>query len=471
MTGNSVASQTPTFTWMLPAGLTTAHVEICGTDNKCKTPTSLSPVTGAGGTAVSSTPSAVLPRGATFWRVVTTGGAPSPIWQFYAPGPNALKTASKASWPSFADIEGDGYADLLIQTGNGDTTEELQGSATGLQTVIAGSGAVGPGRGVGDIDGDGLTDYASIGNIPNVGPGVQVSFGSPTGFPQIRSQLVAAALGSVAVVAGDINGDGYADVVSTDGVNVYVADGSPTGLAMMPTQTFAVPAASIAFNQLAAVGDINGDGYADVVAGDQSAATVGRAYVYLGGPTGLATSPKIMNAPIGAGGTFGEFVAEAGDLNGDGYCDVVISANGTTIVYVYYGSMGGLPASPQVTYTPGSGGLKTTPWGAGDVNGDGYSDLLLTGAGLSKTVFYFGGPQGVPASAASPSATLAFGFTYFQLACGFVGDLNGDGLSDFATGRNSSGNIDVIYGTAGTFPMTPNVTLPLSFPPGGGPPF
>jgi len=96
---------------------------------------------------------------------------------------------------------------------------------------------------------------------------------------------------------------------------------------------------------------VNGDGYADVVVGAQGySMNTGRAHVYLGGASGLATTPATTLAP--AGGTtgyyFGISVATAGDVNGDGYADVVVGSSGyntyTGRATVYAGN-GGLGSS------------------------------------------------------------------------------------------------------------------------------
>src|SRR5439155_17283142 len=121
----------------------------------------------------------------------------------------------------------------------------------------------------------------------------------------------------------------------------------------------------------------------------------GIAYVYYGSPVGLSTNPDWMSAPTGqASAYFGYSVATAGDVNGDGYADVMVGAyncdaavTGEGRAYVYYGSASGLPTTPSWTAAPTG---QTTAYfaisvsTAGDVNGDGYSDIIVGAPGLAN---------------------------------------------------------------------------------------
>jgi len=263
----------------------------------------------------------------------------------------------------------------------------------------------------------------------------------------------------------DVNGDGYADLAvgspeltGSFGGSAYVYLGGAHGLAGTPAATLTAPDAGSSWTvfgySVASAGDVNGDGYSDLVVGATDASGVrGAAYLYLGGPQGLATTPAVTLAdPGGATGDyFGASVASAGDLNGDGYADVVVATGAGHEVYVYLGGASGLGATPSTTLTrpgaaPGDGG-SASGFGfvlasAGDVNGDGYSDLVVGNrdpGGSTGAYVYLGGANGL---ATTPSSTPALpGFLGFA----YAGDVNGDGYDDVvvqATGTPTDGGFE-----------------------------
>ena len=157
--------------------------------------------------------------------------------------------------------------------------------------------------------------------------------------------------------AGDINGDGYTDVVvgANGGAGagaVYVYLGTKNGLPSSPTTTLSGPSATSYFGcSVDGAGDINGDGYDDIVVGADGGN--GAAYVYLGGASGLSTTPSITFQGPTANGDFGISVAGAGDVNRDGFADVIVGASGVNnsdgAAYLYLGSASGFPSSPSST--------------------------------------------------------------------------------------------------------------------------
>ncbi len=132
--------------------------------------------------------------------------------------------------------------------------------------------------------------------------------------------------------------------------------------------------------EVAGVGDVNQDGYDDVVVGanmySNGHVDEGGAWLYLGSAAGPDTAAdwhaegNQTNAQMGYG------VAGAGDVNSDGFDDVIVSAPAANRTHVYYGFSGGIPATPSWTAT-GCCSFGSSVSGAGDVNGDGFDDVII----------------------------------------------------------------------------------------------
>src|SRR5207245_9810644 len=153
------------------------------------------------------------------------------------------------------------------------------------------------------------------------------------------------------IVGADLYDDGEID----EG-RAFVYHGSASGLAASAAWTAEGDQVGANFGvSVASAGDVNGDGYSDVIVGayqyDSGQTDEGRAFVYHGSPTGLAAIPAWTAESEQSGAAFGYSVAPAGDVNGDGYSDVIVGAykydgGGWTNegrAYLYYGSgVGGL---------------------------------------------------------------------------------------------------------------------------------
>jgi hypothetical protein len=295
--------------------------------------------------------------------------------------------------------------------------------------------------------------------------------------------------------AGDVNGDGYSDVVvgayrnATDTGKAYLYLGGASGLATIATWTAAGEAAGDQFGfSVVTAGDVNGDGYSDVVVGAYGhTANTGKAYLYLGSASGLATSASWTAVGEATGNRLGWSMATAGDVNGDGYSDVVAGAWGNTSnkgkVYLYVGGAGGLETSASWT---AAGEVAGNLFGysvatAGDVNGDGYSDVVVGAYGntsfTGKAYLYPGSMSGL-ATIASWTAAGEATNNYFGLPVATAGDVNGDGYSDVAVGAyriaSQSGKAYLYFGGGGAgVPLMPrqlraDLSAPIDL---GGPAF
>ena len=419
----------------------------------------------------------------------------TPIWSVVGAGQQANLGYSVAS---AGDVNGDGLSDVVVGAPGlnalyvpvphvGEVYVYL-GSANGPSTTPAAtiyrseyenSGFGYSVAGAGDVNGDGYSDII-VGDLDYHGVGAAaIYFGSPGGTSTTPGWLVSgtqglgsnggsAGFGTVVAGAGDVNGDGFDDVLVADPQHdtrprvdngaVYLYLGGPGGPSTNPDWTFTgVKSASSLGYPLAGAGDVNGDGYADIVVSEPGFSTgssaLGRVLVFLGSPSGLRDKPDwtMSDASCCA---FGSAVASAGDVNGDGYADVIIGqsqfkpdrfAPSTSAVgraYVFLGSKNGLSKSADWIVT----GTQTVTYfggaaaSAGDVNADGYADVMVgaptysddqsaegrvfvylgSGAGLSTLPVWFA--DGDQAGAGFGSALAS------------AGDVNGDGHSDIVIG-------------------------------------
>jgi hypothetical protein len=256
----------------------------------------------------------------------------------------------------------------------------------------------------------------------------------------------------------DFNGDGFPDLLvgatgnDTDGL-AYVFAGSSTGLGSEPTVELFAPldVAGARFGwRVAAVGDVNADGFADaVITADLAYPTGvlagrGAAFLYLGSAAGLSATPQERHelAPNETVAGFGSSLAAAGDVDGDGFVDVVIGApyaesrRGCGAAYVLHGSSTGLVGGDDATVLECLGddwaghGLEVA--GGGDLDGDGFADVAVTAGarqpGHAGAVMLYRGSAAGPG--AGPDAILR-STDHGDLGRALVfADLDADGLAD-----------------------------------------
>ncbi|MFH0945784.1 MAG: FG-GAP-like repeat-containing protein [Planctomycetota bacterium] len=269
------------------------------------------------------------------------GLSTSEDWFFEGTDPGSFAGQAIAT---AGDVNGDGYSDILIGLQYETNTMTQQGRALlflgsssgpallpvwdhlGTETRERFGAQVAP---AGDVNGDGLSDFL-VGSrredvsfagraslfLGSATPASITASWSPTGNANDD-------LGFSLSTAGDANGDGYSDIaVCVPGIDtVQIYNGSGTGPSLTPSRSLSVPGVNYAY-KAAAAGDVNGDGYADLIVGAQG---TGRAYVYAGSATGLKTTPLWSRSD--GEPSFGENVATAGDINGNGCSDLLIGAH------------------------------------------------------------------------------------------------------------------------------------------------
>jgi hypothetical protein len=334
------------------------------------------------------------------------------------------------------------FSNVWTALGNGDGTFQKP-AAVPFSPAIAPFSAVA----FADFNKDGYLDFSA----PTASGNVETVFLNNNGTSYTPTALT----GTLTCwdTAGDLNGDGYPEIVSSNGncatgntlantVTVYVNNGASNPGTFQP----GVDYPAIGGPQSVAIADVNGDGKADVITTDSLA---GDLAVLLGNGDGTlaSTAPSVGYALGGAPFT----PALVADFNGDGKPDLMVSDR--RLSFVYLQGLGDGKFRSAIDYYAEPSGSGFSPNGvdiaSGDFNGDGIPDFVigndkvLKSTGFSGITIFLSNPDGSmnPGVNYSP-ATGTFALDYVTVA-----DFNGDGILDIAADDTVNGVVQVFFGT------------------------
>lgn len=354
-----------------------------------------------------------------------------------------------------ADFNRDGHLDLAVSDATNNQVHVLLGDGTGgfseSGTYSVGTGP--SGIATADFNNDGNMDIATSNAGSNT---VSVLTGSATATFTLASTQTAGT-DPIGISVTDVNSDGCPDVIVYDATNsnstgqgaIGVLLGNGNGTLQVPqfTNLNAVP------GTLAAVADFNRDGKPDLAVTEQSTNQV----TLLLNNTLPTPYPgaRSFSAPHTLNNGYGNMAAgvAVGDFNHDGLQDIAVTYLEDNAVRVLLNN--GLGTSDFNTATEYQVGNQPYFVAAGDLNGDGYDDLVAvnTTDGTVSVLMNMGaGGHGTFAAA----QTYRVGRLPFQVA---IGDLNGDGIPDLAVTNMGGNSVSILFGVAsGGFTPGPTLT-------------
>ncbi|MFC1582424.1 FG-GAP repeat domain-containing protein [Planctomycetota bacterium] len=332
------------------------------------------------------------------------------------------------------DINGDGYADLLISSPSSNTLSLCMGSPIGLVEPAPSKVAANGPRdiSVGDINGDGFTDMVTLGTGGG-GPLTLTFLYGQHAYAQLPAEHITRNSDVWTGVARDFNMDGYTDIVNhalmqTDFYHSY---GSAVGHLDFYDS---FPSTITTWYLVFVSGDFDRDGYFDVVSGSTGGISPDPDEIAIcyGGMDGLSETPDLL--------LMGDKPRDlvAGDIDLDGFDDLVTSNYGTDDFSVSYGEAGGLVTAEEISVgdAPGIPSLA-------DINGDGWLEILIPNENDGTMSINVGvGPPDGHSPACLPALTTAAGAHEILAA-----DVNMDGFMDLMCICPDSDVVTVHYGT------------------------
>jgi hypothetical protein len=337
------------------------------------------------------------------------------------------------------DINGDGYGDVLALSSDGAGNIRTEGYMGSGQFNLSDSTAHIPFAPVlddpvflGDVNGDGFGDVAGLtaynpssGYVPTIMFGGTSLTTAPTTVSLTKTAGGPSTLMKV-TPGGDFNGDGFADIIvqwgyqlTTPQTQLRIYYGNTT---LGTTADLNIDGPYTNFYTLThsgRVGDVNGDGFEDIaLCANDGNAMSGVMQIYTGGRTPDATADANVAQPVS-----NAFLSPGGDINGDGFDDVVVIQ--PSVSYGWYRGAATLPTTMATTYTNSS---VVAILGGFDIDRDGLSDFVLSVSG-AYGILYKGGttPAVVTNGLSNVGGANALTFS----------DHDGDGRPDFVAASNS----------------------------------
>jgi len=414
-----------------------------------------------------------------------------------------FEDAAGSSVSSVGDINGDGFDDLII----GASAADPNGNSFSGESYIIYGKETGFGASLDLVSLDGTNGFVING----------IAAGDRTGFSvSSAGDINNDGFDDVIIGARDAspNGNGsagqsyviYGQANSTFELSSLLAENGGDGGAGFVIN--GIDADDRSGTSVSSAGDINGDGFDDIIIGashaDPNGSRSGESYVVFGqaGSFGASLDLSALNGSNGFvingidGGDYsGRSVSSAGDINGDGFDDIIIGAYGADPnggrsgeSYVVFGQAGGFGASLDLTALNGSNGFVLNGIGgfdfsgrsvssAGDINGDGFDDILIganngdpNGENSGESYVVFGQADGFGASFDLSTLDGTNGFVingierydYSGNSVSSAGDINGDGFDDILIGAGDanvqSGQTYVVFGQATTFGSSLNLS-------------
>ncbi len=341
---------------------------------------------------------------------------------------------------SVADFNRDGKPDLAVTQQTSNLVSVLLNNTMPTQypdgrsyaaahALTVGQGNMADSVAVGDFNKDGHLDIAVAYLEDNV---VRVLLNSGTGSSNFNA-ATAYAVGKQPywIASGDLNGDGYPDLVTAN-----TTDGTISVLLNNRNGTFAAAATYTVGKQpfQVAIGDVNGDGVPDLAVSNYGGNTV---TVLFGHPGGTFTVASTLTLGTGCS----PYGAAIGDFSHNGFPDIAVSCNQTSQLYVFPNNRNGTFGTPFITPTGTAPGSLVV----GDFNRDGKLDIV-TGNTTANDISFFAG---------NGNGTFAGGVTGPSLnfpATIAAGDVNGDGILDIVGVAPNFNQVAVTLGVGdGTF--------------------